>query len=226
LRKKLTIGGVVAIAALGAATLAYAVVGVALSASVTGKAGKPAGIKVHIASSDPAAPQPPIMDRITLKLQSGGKFNGKKFPKCNANTLLSKGPSGCPKGSKIGTGKGVGYAKPVVTDPVNAKLTLFNGGSVINVFVLPDLGPTFITPCKVSSSYTTIDCTVPPIKTLPSAPDAAVGTVDTTTPVLKLKKLALIVAPKKCKGTWKMSGTFHFTTGQSVTTPFSQKCKK
>jgi len=151
LRKKLTIGGVVAIAALGAATLAYAVVGVAFSASVTGKAGKPAGIKVHIASSDPAAPQPPIMDRITLKLQSGGKFNGKKFPKCNANTLLSKGPSGCPKGSKIGTGKGVGYAKPVVTDPVNAKLTLFNGGSVINVFVLPDLGPTFITPCKVSS---------------------------------------------------------------------------
>jgi len=229
LRKKLTLGTVL-VGVLAFAAVAYAAVSVSFSANLTGKAGKPAGLNVSLASSDPAADQPPIMNKIVIKLQKGGKFNGNKYPKCTSATLLSKGPSGCAKGSKIGTGNGVGYAKPVVTDPVAAKLTLFNNGSTINVYALPDLGPPFVTPCKVTASYTTITCSIPPIKTLPSAPDASVGTVKTKTPVLNLKKgkkkYPLIVAPKKCSGTWKAEGDFYFTNGTVVKTPFSQKCKK
>ena len=71
-------------------------------------------------------------------------------------------------------------------------------------------------------------------KTLPSAPDASVVSVKTKTPIKKVtkrsgkrkKKYYLIVAPKTCKGTWKGTGTFYFTTGQTLTVPFSQKCKK
>ena len=53
----------------------------------------------------------------------------------------------------------------------------------------------------------TLDFKIPPIKTLPSAPDASVGTVNTKTPKKTIKKgkkkFSLIVTPKKCKGTWK-----------------------
>jgi hypothetical protein len=189
------------------------------------KANKSAGVTTSYKITDPAAIQPPINNRIVITFPKGGKWNGAKFPKCNVNSLQQKGPKGCPSKSKIGSGSGVGYAKPVVTDPVQAKLTLFNGGSSVLVYVFPDLGPTFVTVCKVQGGYN-LDCSIPPIKTLPSAPDASVGTVKTKTTAKKKGKLGLIVTPKKCKGSWKSTATFSFTTGEKVTTPFSQKCKK
>jgi len=227
---------IVGVACLALASLAYGAVQVAFNASVSpNKANKPAGLKVKITSSDAAAPQPPIMDRITIKLNAGGTYNGSKFPKCSLSALNAKGPKGCPSGSKIGSGTGVGYAKPVVTEPVSAKLTIFNGGSQVFVYAFPDLGPTFVTVGKVihkkDGPYDyTLDFAIPAIKTLPSAPDASVGTVDTNTPKKTIKKgkkkIALIVTPKKCKGTWKAEGNFHFATGETVKTPVSQKCKK
>jgi len=122
-----------------------------------------------------------------------------------------------------------------LTDPVNAKLTIFNGGNTILVFVLPDLGPTFVTVGKIIHKKDgpfdyTLDFTIPPIKTLPSAPDASVGTVDTKTKKQFFKKgkkkYSLIVAPKKCTGTWKAEGDFYFADGSVVKTPVSSKCKK
>jgi hypothetical protein len=199
------------------------------------KAKSSAGLKVNIESTDPAAEQPPIMNRIVIKLNAGGKYNGSKFPKCKLSVLESRGPKGCPSGSKIGTGTGVGYAKPVVTDPVNGKLTIFNGGSQIFVYVFPDLGPTFVTVGKVIHKKTgpydyTLDFKIPPIKTLPSAPDASVGKVSTNTPKKTIKKggkkYPLIVTPKKCSGSWKAQGEFYFATGEKVTAPVSEKCRK
>jgi hypothetical protein len=230
LRNKLIVA-VAAVTVLAlAATAAYSAVGVQFSTPFSpSKANKSAGVSTSIVSSDPAAEQPPIMNRIEIKFPKGGKWNGSKFTKCSLSALQSKGPKGCPGKSKIGTGTGVGYAKPVVTDPVQAKLTLFNGGNSILVYAFPDLGPTFVTVCKIVGGYN-LDCGIDPIKTLPSAPDAAVGTVKTkTTPKnikKKGKKLGLVVTPKKCKGSWKGSATFSFQTGEKVNTPFSQKCKK
>jgi hypothetical protein len=227
---------IVGVACLALAGLAYGAAQVAFKASVSpNKANSSAGLKVQIAASDPAADQPPIMNRIVIKLNAGGKYNGSKFPKCSLSALNSKGPKGCPSKSKIGSGTGVGYAKPVVTEPVQAKLTLFNGGNKVFVYVFPDLGPTFVTVGdiihKKDGPYDyTLDFKIPPIKTLPSAPDASVGTVDTNTPKKTIKKgrkkIALIVTPKKCKGTWKAEGNFHFTTGETLKTPITQKCKK
>jgi len=227
---------IVGVACLALASLAYGAVQVAFTASVNpNKANKPAGLKIKLVSSDPAAPQPPVMDRITIKLNAGGKYNGSKFPKCSLNALNQKGPKGCPSKSKIGSGTGVGYAKPVVTDPVQAKLTIFNGGNKVLVYVFPDLGPTFVTVGNIihkkDGPYDyTLDFKVPPIKTLPSAPDASVGTVDTNTPKKTIKKgkkkISLIVTPKKCTGTWKAEGDFHFATGETIKSPISMKCKK
>jgi hypothetical protein len=238
LRKKLLVAASVAGAAFAVAGAAYAAVTVSFSASVKpSKAGKPTALNVSILSSDPAAPQPPIMNRIVIKLDGSAKFNPSKFKRCKLNSLQAKGPKGCPSGSKIGTGTGIGMAKPVVTDPVNATLTLFNGSrtggkDTVYVYVFPDLGPTFVTVGKISKSggKYVLDFSVPPIKTLPSAPDASVVSVKTKTPIKRVKKgtkrYYLIVAPKRCKGSWKGSGTFYFRTGEQVRVPVSQKCKK
>jgi len=212
------------------ATTAYGAVTIVFTANASpAKAGKPTGLKVNFTVSEPGQPQPPILNRVVIKLQKGGKYNASKFPRCNLAALQSKGVSACSK-AKIGTGTGIGRALPVVEDPVNGKLTLFNGAKVggkdsVLVYVFPDLGPTFVTVCKVQGGYN-LDCSIPPIKTLPSAPDASVGTVKTKTTAKKKGKLGLIVTPKKCKGSWKSTATFSFTTGEKVTTPFSQKCKK
>ena len=240
-KKKLLLASLAAVGALAIAGTAYAAVTVSFSASAKpARANKPTGLYVNIRSSDPAAPQPPIMNRIVIKLP-GGKYNGSKFKRCKLATLQARGPRACPSGSKIGTGTGIGMAKPVVTDPVNAKLTIFNGDRSggrdrVLVYVFPDLGPTFISVGKVikrGGKYT-LDFEIPAIKTLPSAPDASVASVKTKTPIKRVtkrsrgkrKKYYLIVAPRTCKGTWKGSGTFYFRTGETVNVPISQKCRK
>jgi hypothetical protein len=235
LRKKLLVGGLTGAVLMLVAGAAYAAVTVSFSASVSpAKAGKPTALKVKILSNDPAAPQPPIMERIVIKLDGGAKFNAKR---CKQSSLEAKGPKGCPAASKIGTGTGVGMAKPVVTDPVNAKLTLFNGQrtggkDTVYVYVFPDLGPTFVTVGKVARSggKYVLDFSVPPIKTLPSAPDASVVSVNTKTPIKRVRKggkrYYLIVAPSRCKGSWKGTGTFYFRTGERVDIPVKQKCKR
>jgi hypothetical protein len=241
-RKRLITALAVGAGALAVASAAYAAVAVTISATMSpNKANKPAALAVDIKSSDPAAEQPPIMNRIVIKFDKGGKFDSKRFKRCKLASLQAKGPKGCPSASKIGTGAGIGMAKPVVTDPVNGKLTLFNGEKVggkdtVLVYVFPDLGPTFVSVGKISKpgGRYTLDFNIPPIKTLPSAPDASVVSVKTKTPIKKVtkrsgkrkKKYYLIVAPKTCKGTWKGTGTFYFTTGQTLTVPFSQKCKR
>jgi len=220
---------VVSQAAFGAVTVTFT------GAFKPNKANKPTGVSVKYNITDPAAPQPPINNRVQISFPSGGKWNGKKFPKCTASKLNASGPKGCPSKSKIGTGTGVGYAKPVVTDPVNGKLTIFNGGNKVFVYVFPDLGPTFVTVGSIihkkDGPYDyTLDFKIPPIKTLPNAPDASVGTVDTNTPKKTIKKgkkkISLIITPKKCAGTWKAEGDFHFTTGETIKSPISEKCKK
>ena len=238
MRKRLITALVATAGVLALAGAAYAAVTVTFSATMKpSKANKPTGLFVDIKSSDPAAEQPPIMNRIVIKFDRGGKFNPSKFKRCQLAKLQARGPNGCPSGSKIGTGNGVGMAKPVVTDPVNGKLTLFNGAKVggrdtVLVYVFPDLGPTFVSVGKISKSggRYTLDFNIPPIKTLPSAPDASVVSVKTKTPVKRVRKGKrkhyLIVAPKTCRGTWKGTGTFYFTTGQTLTVPFSQKCSR
>ena len=238
LRKLILVLGT-AVAALALAGVAYAAVNVTFSASAKpNKANKPTGLRVNIGSTDdtPGALQPPIMNRIVIKLP-GGKYKANKFPRCRLAVLQAKGPTACPSKSKIGSGTGIGLARPVVEDPVNGKLTIFNGNrqggrDTVLVFVFPDLGPTFVSVGKVikKGGKYTLDFTVPPIKTLPNAPDASVTSVKTNTPRKRIKKGKrshyLIIAPRKCKRTWKASATIYFATGETKTVSYKQKCKK
>jgi hypothetical protein len=242
-RKKLLVVGVAALGVLGIVAIAHAaIIQTLVIKSKPAKAGKPTSFDVAYATSltadDPGYKvkgQPPPPTSLTLQIVKGGQYNGKYFPKCNLAKLQTQGPSGCPGKSKIGTGIGIGSAKPIVAQPVSGKLTIFNGGAnKIYVFVLPDLGPTFVvvgTIKKTSGKFGySLTFKIPPIKTLPSAPDAAVISVNTKTPVKTIrkggKKIGYVVAPKKCKGSWPYQGTFTFTDGQSVTVKGKTKCKK
>jgi hypothetical protein len=241
LRKKLIaiLGAVVALAVV--ATTAYGAVSIVFTANASpAKAGKSTGLKVNFTVSEPGQPQPPILNRVVIKLQTGGKYNSSKYPRCNLASLQAKGPNACPSKSRIGTGTGIGRALPVVEDPVNGKLTLFNGSKsggkdTVLVYVFPDLGPTFVVVCKITKKVSgnfdyTLDCSIPPIKTLPSAPDASVVETKTTTKRATIRKgkrkYPLIVAPKKCSGTWKAEAQFFFQTGETAKTPYSGKCSK
>jgi hypothetical protein len=244
LRRKLILVVGVATALLVLVTAAYAAVGVKFDYKFSSnKANKSTGVAVNFTSSDPAAEQPPIMNRIQIRFPAGGKWNGARFPKCSEAILLAQGTAGCPPKSRIGCkcrnpvtglpgkadGYGVGYAKPAVVEPVEADLFLFNGGNSVLVYVFPNLGPQFVTTCKVVGGYS-LDCTIPPIETIRNAPDASVGTVNTKTNAASVRKggksLGMVVTPKKCKKNWKTTATFSFRTGEKVKKSFSQKCRK
>jgi hypothetical protein len=245
--KKLIVLAGAGLAALGIAAVAQAAILQTFVGSVSpAKAGKGVGYKVEygttLSAEEPGYKvkgQPPPPTNLTIRTPKGMKFGAKYFARCTLAKLQSQGPKGCPGKSKIGSGQGRGSARPIVTQDVNAKLTIFNGQKMggkdtIFVFVLPDLGPTFVVVGKVNPGTGgfgyDLDFTIPPIKTLPSAPDAAVISVKTNVPRKTVKKGGkkrfLVTAPKKCKGSWPFEGEFNFADGRSATVSVKQKCKK
>src|SRR3954449_10809197 len=146
-------------------------------------------LRTTFSISDPSAPAPLQLTRTTLRFPKGSIVNGRYFPKCKLNAILSKGPRGCPKGSKLGGAPARGAAPPIVAS-VNAKVALFNGETVggypsLIIYSLPDLGPVLtmsgaLKPDRGGRSGYPPSVDVPPLKTLPSAPDASVTVFDAT----------------------------------------------
>ena len=158
-------------------------------------------------------------------------MNARYFPKCKVTSLATKGPRACPKGSKLGTGKARGAAPPIVAS-VDAKVTLYNGEPVgrnptLIIYSVPDLGPVLTLPGTLkaggSGNYGyVLDVDVPPIKTLPSAPDASVTFFDATVQDLTVKRkgrtIHYIDSPVLCDGTYfLLDGAFSYQGGVTNT---------
>jgi hypothetical protein len=207
-------------------------------------------INVGFGDSDPAAAQPPYLKKVVIRFNEGGTYNGKLFPKCKPSALLAKGPSACPKGSKIGKGSATASAQPVIPS-VSAVLTLFNGepkGGVptVIIYAVPDISSplaivgTVKKGSKVSCANGTGKCDyvlsfdVPDIPTLPGQPNAAVITTKTQTDLVYVKKkkkgktvkIPLIGAPIKCTGKWVADSTVTFGDGSTANASTSAPCKK
>jgi hypothetical protein len=193
-------------------------------------------LRTIINISDPSAPAPLQLLHTTLRFPKGAAVNARYFPKCSVTKLRAKGPRGCPRGSKLGGGKARGAAPPIV-DSVDAKVTLYNGAPVgrnpsLIIYAVPDLGPIMtlsgvLKPGGSSSNYGyVLDVDVPPIKTLPSAPDASVTFFDATlndvTTRRGRRKIHYIDAPVLCTGTYfLLDGAFGYAGG--VTNPVFEK---
>jgi hypothetical protein len=188
-------------------------------------------LRTTFSITDPAAPAPLQLERTTLRFPKGSIVNGRFFKKCKLTTLQAKGPKGCPGGSRLGGGTAKGAAPPIV-DSVAAKVTLFNGVPVghdptLLIYVLPDLGPVIalegVLKADRSGRYGYIlDVRVPPIKTLPSAPDAATTFFDATVNNLSVKRghrrVNYIDAPVLCNGTYfLLDGAFSYRGGVTNT---------
>ena len=206
------------------------------------RAGKAVSLRVKETISTDAGVQPPQLTRQVIRLQRGGKFNGRRFAKCRLSKLRAKGPKGCPKRSLIGRGTGTGSAEPIISH-INAKLTLFNGRrqagrDTVYLWVFPDIGPTFVVVGKVKRTRGryghVLDFKVPPIKTLPGAPDASVTGVKTRTYRKRVtvrrksgkKRYQLIVAPRRCNKRWRAESVFFYADGSVEKVKDSLRCKK
>jgi hypothetical protein len=111
---------------------------------------------------------------LDIGLPSGMTRAFANFPTCQKATLEQYGPAGCPQGSRIGTGTGTMDARPVVTDPIQALISIFNGDNGhLLLYVFPDLGPTSVAEGVPNASGVLV-FTIPPLHTLPSAPDASI----------------------------------------------------
>jgi hypothetical protein len=239
--------------ALGAVTTTLEIKAIPNKASKSKKKLTPIRLAINVAFADPAAVQPPFLKRVVIRFNEGGTYNGKLFPKCKASAVVAKGPSGCPRGSKIGKGTATASAQPVIP-LVKADITLFNGelkgGSpTVIIYAVPDISsPLAITgtvakkpsvPCGDGGKcdyVLTFD--VPDIPTLPNAPPASVLNVKTKTLNIFIKKkkrvhgkkrkvkIPYIGAPRKCTGKWYGEAQFTFASGEQNTSKASIPCKK
>jgi hypothetical protein len=252
MRTRILIGGAAALALIATVGVAQADIVMKFSALAgPAKAAKPTGLTVSqdasLTADDPGyqgvAGQPQPQTALIIRLQKGGAFNNKQFPRCKKVLLLTKGSKGCASKTRIGSGTSVASAKPIV-DRVNARLTVFNGERTagtdrVYVFVFPDLGPTFVVEGTIKKINKgpygwELNFQIPPIKTLPNAPDAAILELDVKAPVKTVtkksgkrkRKYGLIVAPKTCKGKWAYQGEFRFVTGVVKQFSGTQTCKR
>ena len=91
------------------------------------------GVKFGYKVGEQSGNRPSPVKKYSIKF-AGLRVNTAAFPKCSASTLESKGPKGCPSGSKVGTGfiKNATGARSNIADksiPCNAALSVYNAGS-------------------------------------------------------------------------------------------------
>jgi len=105
-----------------------------LSSSKAGTSKKPKAVKLNfeLAVDTDDGTSPPTTKETVVSFSKGIKFNSNIFPSCTLAALNSKGPSGCVKGSKVGTGSALalvggspGEPKPSTTEALT--VTAFNG---------------------------------------------------------------------------------------------------
>jgi hypothetical protein len=73
----------------------------------------------------------PMITGIDAWFPRGSVYNGARYPKCSLGRLDAAGPSGCPKGSIMGSGGGAATADQTITRP---KITVVNGGANVVYF--------------------------------------------------------------------------------------------
>jgi hypothetical protein len=258
--RKLIVFALAAAASLALAAIAFGaatttlVVKASPSKASTKKKPRAVALTVNVSFADPALPQPPALQRVVIRINKGGTYNGKLFPKCTKGKLDAGGRKACPKGSYIGKGSATASAKPII-DLVNADVYLFNGPIVsgsptILLYSIPDISsPITVQGSVVKKAPTScangqgqcdynIVFDVADIPTLPNAPPASVLTVNTKTFKMFIKKkkrihgrkrtvkIPLVAAPKKCKGKWVADSTVTFRDGQTATAVTTTPCKK
>ena len=130
-----------AVATLGVAGVAYGatsntyVLNAKVTPSKSGTKKSPTPIAFDFgftAAGSPSGSRPAPVKGYKISL-AGVQENTRLFKGCGTTTLSDKGPSGCPKGSQVGTGYLIvaigATATPQTSTDCRAEATVFNGGN-------------------------------------------------------------------------------------------------
>jgi hypothetical protein len=172
-------------------------------------------LRTVIRIADDTGAKPPPLTRTFLRFPKGGVLNARYFKKCKRSALVAKGPSACPKASKIGNGTSQADARPILAS-VNARITLFNGELVsgdptILIYARPEISSPITIEGRLHQQRRSpygyvLDVAVPPIPTLPGQPNASVTFFDATTldrtVRRKHRRVHYIEGPVLCSGTF------------------------
>jgi hypothetical protein len=220
---KVRIAVVTALAALGIAAVAHAVTNTytfsgKVSPSKAGTKKKPTSVSVSfkLGVGEVAGQRPASIKSVEIRIPNG-KVNGNSFPKCSVAILTGKGPSGCPKGSQVGSGQfqSVAGASTDPNDkslPCNASAKAFNaanGHLLLYVTGAPptcaiQINKTIDATLKTSGTTTTLKFTIPddlvhPVAGVDNTPTSITGSVKKLTRKAKGKKVPFI-ASTGCAG--------------------------
>jgi hypothetical protein len=183
---------------------------------------------------DGSTPEP--VRNLFFEFTSGAKVNSDAFKVCTEETLRSSGPSGCPAGSKLGSGKAVAHALNLV---INANIQVFNGpGTVkkrtllvyaqaIEINTIRLVLPGTLT--KTSGKYGwKLDLPIPPIPTIGPDNDASVVSFNVEVGGYgrkKGRKVPFIEAPTKCNNPgWPFAVTMRYKDGAGGRAPALMDC--
>jgi hypothetical protein len=199
---------------------------------------KPKGVKVKVVltlrKADGSKPSPTVDSIVTLPKGMG--LNYKDFPTCTQQILQTRGPSGCPSKSKVGTGRLEADASPVLAK-VGGTVTAYNGKNrTYLLYVVPEISSPLVIPGKLQGSRV-LDFDVPLVPTLPGQPNATLTYFEVTTggTVTKTKrvkgkrrkvKINYLENPTKCSGGYAWKIEFGYENGERLSPTDSASCAK
>ena len=197
--------------------------------------GRPWAIALTVGATVTApegAPTPP-MTHAVLRFPHA-RLNADRFPSCSVATVQAKGPTACPRGSRVGSGSGVVDVRPLIPGPVHVVLTMFNAeraGAVRHLAILAqaqEVGVTLVLDAalrRTSGRYGyRLDFVIPPLHTLDNAPLAALQSF-TITVRARRQGVSYVEAPRNCPaGGLPFAGAFDFSGAPSTSVAAAISC--
>jgi hypothetical protein len=201
----------------------------------TKKKTRGAKIKVVITlrKADGSKPSPTTDTIVTLPRGMG--LNYRDFPTCTQQILQTRGPSGCPSKSKVGTGRLEADASPVLAK-VGGTVTAYNGRNrTYLLYVVPEISSPLVIPGKLSGRK--LDFDVPLVPTLPGQPNATLTYFEVTTggTITKTKrvkgkrrkvKINYLENPTRCSGGYEWAFEFGYENGERLSPTDTATCAR
>jgi|tagenome__1003787_1003787.scaffolds.fasta_scaffold20851061_3 hypothetical protein len=176
----------------------------------------------ELGSTDGTVPSP--VNHMVFQFTRGAQVHPEAFGTCTQKTLQEKGTPGCPRSSRLGSGKAVANA---LGEEFPATIDVFNGpkvGATRKLEVYARALGTVVIPLEGTLKKTSggrygwvLDLPVGRIRTVGDN-DAAILSFQVTVGGLGRKKVPFIEAPTSCsKPGWPFFGTFTYADGSSGT---------
>jgi hypothetical protein len=180
---------------------------------------------------------------VSARLPRGMRLGYRRFPKCKLSRLTEQGIKGCPKRSRIGRGKILADARPVIANPVSGKVTAFNGRKISGkptylIYVQPELSSPITIVGKLNRRKRRLDFDVPLVPTLPGQPNATLTyfKIKTGGKIRKTRRrngrkrrvtYHYLENPRRCRSRrWKWRFDFKYENGERLSPVDRVRCRR